>query len=168
MNYSVYDRVVELCKEKEISQRQLQSDLNLSVSAVSRWKISTPRPDTLEKIAKYFNVTTDYLEGKSPYMNQDHMMKCWQEKYSGSDVIPDLMLPDGTIIEFKYSKDEGVTIKKSTNQKLDYVYIDDETRLLAERLKGNTELRNLMLHMEKLSPEQFDIVRNMIMMLGDK
>ena len=47
-------------------------ELGLSSATVTKWKNGTlPQSETLLKIADYFNVTTDYLLGKTPERSGD-------------------------------------------------------------------------------------------------
>lgn len=62
--------VKKLCSEKGISQRKLESDLNLSNGATSKWNKSSPSGDVLQKVADYFDVSVDYLLGKIPFKNE--------------------------------------------------------------------------------------------------
>jgi transcriptional regulator with XRE-family HTH domain len=58
-------RLRELRIEKGISQEELAKTLGVKPQTVSRWEKDFREPDhyyTVE-IAKYFNVTTDYLLG---------------------------------------------------------------------------------------------------------
>ena len=67
------NRVAELRKELNLRQKDLAAHLNTSVSTVSNYENSVNAIDieTLDKLADYFNVTTDYLIGrtniKTPY-----------------------------------------------------------------------------------------------------
>lgn len=56
-----YERLEELRKAKKISQKDLEIALELSNGSVSKWKKSTPKYETLQKLAKFFNTTVDYL-----------------------------------------------------------------------------------------------------------
>jgi transcriptional regulator with XRE-family HTH domain len=59
-----YERLVTLCAEKGTNPTALCDALGLSQSAATRWKQgSVPRDTTLNKIAKYFGVTPEYLLG---------------------------------------------------------------------------------------------------------
>ena len=53
----------QLRKLKGISQKQLAGDIFISPSAISQYETGHTMPnwDNLERIAKYFNVSTDYL-----------------------------------------------------------------------------------------------------------
>ena len=61
--FSVMLRKLRL--EKEISQRNLGKEFNVSNQTVSSWETGTNEPDydTLIKIAEYFNVTVGFLLG---------------------------------------------------------------------------------------------------------
>jgi len=60
-------RLEQLLNEKGIQQSVLAEYLNMSDSTISQWKTGKRSPDieSLMKIAKYFNCTTDYLLGLS-------------------------------------------------------------------------------------------------------
>ncbi len=57
------DRLRELRKNKNLSQEQLGSILNVSANAVYSWENNRTQPsiEAIKQIAEYFNVTTDYL-----------------------------------------------------------------------------------------------------------
>lgn len=57
------DRIKELRKAFGVSQVELAKALNISKQCVSNWENDNVLPsiDMLVKLAKYFNVTTDYL-----------------------------------------------------------------------------------------------------------
>ena len=60
-------RLKELRKKKNISQLKLAIDLNLNQNTISRYENMEREADyeTLIKIADYFNVSLDYLLGRS-------------------------------------------------------------------------------------------------------
>lgn len=68
------ERVKELCSEKGISQRKLESELELSNGASSKWNKSSPSGEVLQKIADYFDVSTDYLLGRTDIKNSSDKM----------------------------------------------------------------------------------------------
>lgn len=59
------EKLNDLMQEKNIKQKQLASELNITQQSISRYVNSEREPDyeTLVKIAKYFDVSTDYLLG---------------------------------------------------------------------------------------------------------
>lgn len=60
-------RLKELRKKRNISQLKLAFDLNLNQNAISRYENLEREADyeTLIKIANYFNVSLDYLFGRT-------------------------------------------------------------------------------------------------------
>ena len=61
---SIYQRIKDLANEKNISIRELEKQLDFSNGAVNKWRTKAPS-DKLEKVANYFDVTTDYLLGRT-------------------------------------------------------------------------------------------------------
>ncbi|MGN1104355.1 MAG: helix-turn-helix transcriptional regulator [Candidatus Coproplasma sp.] len=59
------ERLKELRVERKLSQADLAKELNVSQRSISSWETGFRQPDfeTLERIAKFFDVTTDYLLG---------------------------------------------------------------------------------------------------------
>lgn len=65
---SKFNKIIKkLRTEKEISQEDLGKILNLSKSTISLYESNKREPDfkTLEMFADFFNVTTDYLLGRT-------------------------------------------------------------------------------------------------------
>lgn len=64
---SFSERLTSLRKEKELSQYELADLLGYSRGQIGNYEQGTREPDhsTLEKIADFFNVSIDYLLGKS-------------------------------------------------------------------------------------------------------
>lgn len=61
------DRLSELRKEKGLSQQELADLFEISKSAIAMYETDRREPDneTLKKLATYFNVSTDYLLGRT-------------------------------------------------------------------------------------------------------
>lgn len=53
--------------EKGLSQDKIAEELNVSQSLIAKWEShqSTPAPEMLDYIADYFDVSTDYLIGRT-------------------------------------------------------------------------------------------------------
>jgi len=60
-----FDIFYALCKEKGVSCKRAAEEIGLSNSITTKWKKTgaTPNTETLNKIAKYFSVSVDYLAG---------------------------------------------------------------------------------------------------------
>ncbi|MBQ8174558.1 MAG: transcriptional regulator [Clostridia bacterium] len=60
---NIAKNIVELRKQRGVTQEQLASALHVSAQAVSKWETNACQPDTqmLPLIAEYFGVSVDYL-----------------------------------------------------------------------------------------------------------
>ena len=61
---TIYERIKELARVKKISIRELEKQLGFSNGTIRNW-INRTNSQSLEKVANYFNVSTDYLLGRS-------------------------------------------------------------------------------------------------------
>jgi transcriptional regulator with XRE-family HTH domain len=71
-----FDRYLELCSQKGITPSRAALENGISKTSVTRWKNgAVPNAVILEKLASYFNVSTDYLLGneqkEKPLVNGD-------------------------------------------------------------------------------------------------
>lgn len=55
------DRVKELCKKKGVSMNTAEKEIGLAKGYISKLDKSVPNMNTMQKIADYFNVTSDFL-----------------------------------------------------------------------------------------------------------
>ena len=62
-------RLKELRKDNNISQKRLSNFLNFGYTAIANYESGRNQPslDTVKKIAQFFGVTVDYLIGASDY-----------------------------------------------------------------------------------------------------
>lgn len=67
-------RLKQLREDADISIFRLAKELNISASAVSQYESGkrTPSDEIKILIAKFFNVSIDYLLGLSPFPNNSH------------------------------------------------------------------------------------------------
>lgn len=66
MESVLYQRIRELCSEKGISINKLEVDLRVGLSSIQKWKsTSSPSVDKIIKVATYFDVSVDYLLGRT-------------------------------------------------------------------------------------------------------
>lgn len=66
-------RLKELREEKGVSQLKLAMDLHLNQNSISRYETGQRQADydTLIALADYFNVSLDYLLGRTQIRNYD-------------------------------------------------------------------------------------------------
>ena len=59
------DILKDLRMEKGLTQEELAKQINFSLSAVNKWENGKKNPsvDAIKVLAKFFNVSTDYLLG---------------------------------------------------------------------------------------------------------
>lgn len=76
-------RIKELRVEKGITQSELSSYLGLTPKMVSFYELEQrfPPQDIIIKLADYFNVSADYLLGRSEIKNPDQLLKEYNSLY---------------------------------------------------------------------------------------
>lgn len=89
-NNNLYNKVKELCRDKNITQKQLADIIGINQNTIKTWENKLPNSETLVKIADYFNVTTDYLLGRSSNKlltrkNERDIQKSLEQIYDGLD-----------------------------------------------------------------------------------
>lgn len=57
----IYQNIVALCKERNISIAKLEKEIGLGNATIRMWKTSSPSVDRLKMVADYFGVTIDSL-----------------------------------------------------------------------------------------------------------
>ncbi|EFM33988.1 helix-turn-helix domain-containing protein [Streptococcus pyogenes] len=63
--FSTFEKIKELCQKQGISLNQLEERLGFSTNYIYSMKRGNPKTENLQKIADYFNVSTDYLLGRT-------------------------------------------------------------------------------------------------------
>lgn len=58
---TLLENIEELCKKRNTNLTKLERDLGIGNATIRRWDESSPRVDTLQKVADYFGVTIDEL-----------------------------------------------------------------------------------------------------------
>lgn len=70
---TTFERIKKLSAKKGITISQLTSELEMGENSIYRWKTQKPALDKLQKVADYFNVSIDYLLGRTdnPQIDSD-------------------------------------------------------------------------------------------------
>lgn len=63
--FTTFDRVKELSQKRGISLSKLEETLGLGKNSLYALKRNQPSAERLQEIADYFNVSTDYLLGRT-------------------------------------------------------------------------------------------------------
>ena len=67
--FSTLEKIKELAQKRGISLQKVAEDLGYSINYLYTLKEKTPKSDRLQEIADYFNVSTDYLLGRTDNPN---------------------------------------------------------------------------------------------------
>ncbi|WP_167628971.1 helix-turn-helix domain-containing protein [Listeria valentina] len=62
---TTFDRVKKLADQRKLSLKELALKLNMGSNIIYKWKTQIPTTENLQKVADYFNVSTDYLLGRT-------------------------------------------------------------------------------------------------------
>lgn len=78
---SLYERVMELCEQNGLSQRQLEIRAGLRIGCIYHWQSSIPNVEAVQKVADFFGVSIDYLMDRTDegYYYDAESMKIAQE-----------------------------------------------------------------------------------------
>ena len=66
---TAFERIKDLADKHRISLNDLENELGISGNTLYRIKKANPKSDRLQEIADYFNVSTDYLLGRTDNPN---------------------------------------------------------------------------------------------------
>lgn len=70
MDNILYKRIKDLCSKRGITITKLEADLGFGNSSIKKWeKVSSPSIDKVVKVAGYFDVSIDFLLGRSDIEN---------------------------------------------------------------------------------------------------
>lgn len=61
----LFERIKQLAKNRGVSLKKVATDLGFGENTIYKWKTQSPKGEYLEKVADYFDVTTDYLLGRT-------------------------------------------------------------------------------------------------------
>lgn len=117
------DRLKSLRKEKDLTGEQLGKIFNVTKTAVSYWESGKnfPGEDMVKKIAEYFEVSTDFLLGKSdirnPYITEGIESK-EEEKYNVAKLDDDISI---WFSKDEYSDDLPEDVKNSMRDYLRFL-----------------------------------------------
>lgn len=65
------ERIKELAARRRLTLAELERKLNISNGTIGKWDTRKPNSEPLEKVADFFDVSTDYLLGRSENPSPD-------------------------------------------------------------------------------------------------
>lgn len=82
-NFVFFDNFEKLCHEKKISTYKVATSIGLNRSIIARWKKgATPNGRILNELSSYFDVSVDYLLGKSDIKKSPESDRGFSKLYS--------------------------------------------------------------------------------------
>lgn len=99
-------RLRQLRTERKLSQKELGKELHLGTSAISMYERGEREPD-FEKvgmIADFFNVSIDYLLGKSDIQNPNNAQSLFGEDIEVTDEMWEKIKEYANYVKFAYGK----------------------------------------------------------------
>lgn len=89
----LFERVKELCKKRGISISELENRIGFGKNSIYKWKTQSPKIETLQKVADYFRVSTDYLLGRTDDPNISVASE--KRKLTVEEALASVMSSDG-------------------------------------------------------------------------
>lgn len=78
---SLLEKIQNLCKEEGINPSKLEIELGFGKGTLYKWDKSSPNTDKLSKVADHFNVSVDWLLGKTEFRSQEAMWNSFDKKF---------------------------------------------------------------------------------------
>ena len=83
-------RIKQLASKRGITIAELERKAGISNGQISKWNVRSPKTKNLEKVAKYLNVSLDYLTGNSDSKNTaDLAAKDTVFTFEGREIPPE-------------------------------------------------------------------------------
>lgn len=108
-----YDRVRELAKSKGLSLNDVEEKIGLKKNALYAWNRNTPSGDNLSKVADYFNVSVDYLLGRT---DDRHLTKKEQDEKDLQEFLKDNMEHGMTYADHELTTEDKERLKIALTQ----------------------------------------------------
>lgn len=93
--------LAQLRKERDVGQKEVATYLRVSVGTVSNYENNVHSPDltTLCRLADYFNVTTDYLLGRTAYRGDTKVLnRRISDEYTVTDMLNTVLTFDSSTV----------------------------------------------------------------------
>lgn len=147
---NILERIQLLCKEKGMNPSNLEVELGFGRGTLYKWNKSSPNTDRLSAVADYFNVSMDWLLGKTEFRSLPNEEKLAMdveryEDFSNKDK-KDIATTMNFILEQLDNYQEALMF--------DGEILDDETReLLKDSLLNSLKMGKLIAK-QKFTPNK--------------
>ncbi|MBG9692733.1 helix-turn-helix domain-containing protein [Lysinibacillus sphaericus] len=120
---SLVERIKNLCNEKKITFAEVERKVGISNGQIRRWDTSSPKIENVEKVANYFDVSTDYLLGRTDkkryydLTEKDELsiQRELKKRINGEDVENAFAAFDGRVLEDLDEEDRELLIASWEN-----------------------------------------------------
>ncbi|UOQ85657.1 helix-turn-helix domain-containing protein [Gracilibacillus salinarum] len=120
---TVFERVKKLCDEQGMSIVELEEKIGFGRNSLYKWKKQNPKTETLEKVADYFDVSTDYLLGRTDKKryydltekDEQAIQRELKKIIDGEDVDSAFAAFDGRVLEELNEEDRELLIQSWAN-----------------------------------------------------
>lgn len=117
------ERIKNLCNEKKITFAEVERKVGISNGQIRRWDSSSPKIENVEKVANYFDVSTDYLLGRTDkkryydLTEKDELsiQRELKKRINGEDVENAFAAFDGRVLEDLDEEDRELLIASWEN-----------------------------------------------------
>ncbi|MEK5039015.1 helix-turn-helix domain-containing protein [Sporosarcina sp. FSL K6-3457] len=118
---TTFERVKELCSEYGITIVQLEEKVGFGRNSMYSWKKNKPSSEKLEKVADYFNVSTDYLLGRTDKKRHNNLTEKDEKDIAKrlEDFKRDLTSSDGLNFSGEPMSDDA---KESLIEAMDHIF----------------------------------------------
>lgn len=82
----VFDRVCSLLVSRGMTIKEAERKIGLANGNISRWKMTAPNLGSLLKMASYFDVSIDYLVGRTDVMRYTREEEALLSSYRTADI----------------------------------------------------------------------------------
>lgn len=151
-------RIKELCTKKKVTFAEIERSIGLSNGQIRRWDKVSPRISTLEKVADYFQVSVDFLLGRTSISNYQKYNEVAEENNSTypsveKEVACDKRTRQAVYIDIEQKIEkliESLSNNKHVAFSIDSAPMDKETKnLLILSLEHSLKVARMMVHSNK-------------------
>lgn len=120
---SLVKKIKILCDEKKVTFAEVERKTGISNGQIRRWSTSTPNIENVRKVADYFDVSIDYLLGRTDKKryydltekDESDIQKQLKKIIDGEDVDNAFAAFDGRILEELDEEDRELLIASWEN-----------------------------------------------------
>lgn len=120
---SLVEKIKGLCEERKITFAEVERKIGISNGQIRRWDNVSPKSDSLKKVADYFDVSMDYLLGRTDKKryydltekDERDIQKELKKIINGEDVDNAFAAFDGRVLEDLNDEDRELLIASWEN-----------------------------------------------------